>query len=123
MMDTSGKTKISTEQIPKLIPGFKFIKNACDPCILADISNNDVTLNFTCPFSISDASINPVLEYSWGIGPYAPSPLSMPSTSSISMPSFSLGNSSDKTGTSGSDAGETLGDRIKGAVTSVMNIF
>jgi hypothetical protein len=123
MMDTSGKTKISTEQIPKLIPGFKFIKNACDPCILTDTSNNDMSLNFTCPFSISDASINPILEYSWGIGPYAPSLMSIPSTSSISVPSFSMGNNSGNSGSSGSGGGETLGDRIKGAVTSIMNIF
>jgi len=123
MLDTLGKTKISTEQIPNLIPGFKFIKNACDPCILNIASNNEFSYNFTCPFSISDASINPVLEYSWGIGPYAPSLMSMPSTSDISVPSFSLGNSSDKTGTSGNDAGETLGDRIKGAIKSIMNIF
>jgi hypothetical protein len=47
----------------------------------------------------------------------------MPSTSSISVPSFSMGNNSGNSGSSGSGGGETLGDRIKGAVTSIMNIF
>ena len=124
MTDPTGNTKILPAQIPKLIPGFKFINSPCDPCVLYDQSNNTMSQNFNCPFSVSDASINPILEYSWGIGPY--SKTAMPSISSIpSMPSassFSFGNSGDASGNS-VPSSNSLGDRIKGAVTSIMNIF
>ena len=121
MTDPTGNTKILPAQIPKLIPGFKFINSPCDPCVLFDQSNNTVSQNFTCPFSVSDASINPVLEYSWGIGPY--SKTAMPSMSSIpSASSFSFGSSGDASGNS-VPSSDSLGDRIKGAVTSIMNIF
>ena len=66
-------------------------------------------------------SINPVLEYSWGLGPY--SKTAMPSMSSIpSASSFSFGSSGDASGNS-VPSSDSLGDRIKGAVTSIMNIF
>jgi hypothetical protein len=121
MTDPTGNTKILPAQIPKLIPGFKFINSPCDPCVLFVQSNNTVSQNFTCPFSVSDASINPVLEYSWGIGPY--SKTAMPSMSSIpSASSFSFGSSGDASGNS-VPSSDSLGDRIKGAVTSIMNIF
>jgi len=54
------------KELPSLLPGFSFIKGACDPCIAL---NNPP--NYTCPFSMmredGNAIISPIWQVLWGV--------------------------------------------------------
>jgi Fe-S cluster biosynthesis and repair protein YggX len=48
--------------LPKLVPGFKFLKGSCDPCgALKD------TPEYGCPFVLGDKEPSYIWKYLWGI--------------------------------------------------------
>jgi hypothetical protein len=53
LIDNSGK-KINNEDIPKLIPGFSFINESCNPCVAFD--------NSVCKFKLNVNGDNTVSE-------------------------------------------------------------
>jgi hypothetical protein len=59
---------ISYKSLPDMIPGFKFIKEKCDPCIAL---NNPPS--YTCPFNLEvkdrPSGVNPIWQYLWGLNP------------------------------------------------------
>ena len=59
---------ISYNSLPDMIPGFKFIKENCDPCVAL---NNPPS--YTCPFNLEvkdrPSGVNPIWEYLWGLNP------------------------------------------------------
>jgi len=72
--DASGNLTIPipNDQLTSLIPGFTFINGSCNPCELSNSPSN-----YSCPYSLSDSSgnnvpPNPMMEYSWKLGPFAP---------------------------------------------------
>ena len=77
LLDTSGNeiSSVDNSQLPKLIPGFQFLNEVCNPCdILAG--------NFDCPFALpadntghNNSSLlpspYPIMDWIWGIGKYS----------------------------------------------------
>jgi len=55
-----GGTEIKTEDIPKEIPGFSFVKGSCNPCIALDA-------DFSCPFRLGDDSISEPWQKLWNL--------------------------------------------------------
>lgn len=59
---------ISYKSLPEMIPGFKFVKEKCDPCVAL---NNPPS--YTCPFDLQvkdrPSEINPIWQYLWGLNP------------------------------------------------------
>ena len=55
-----GSTEIKTEDIPKEIPGFSFVKGSCNPCIALDA-------DFSCPFRLGDDSISEPWQKLWNL--------------------------------------------------------
>lgn len=59
---------ISFNSLPDMIPGFKFIKENCDPC---QAINNPPS--YKCPFSLEvkdrPEGISPIWQYLWGLNP------------------------------------------------------
>lgn len=59
---------ISYKSLPEMIPGFKFIKDKCDPCVAF---NNPPS--YTCPFNLEvkdrPSGVNPIWQYLWGLNP------------------------------------------------------
>ena len=61
-----NKTNVKPEDIPSLLPGFKFLEEPCNPC---NILNEDVP-NYNCKFSLDIGDkgiISPIWAYLWGI--------------------------------------------------------
>jgi hypothetical protein len=97
-MDAGNKptTHIKNEDIPKVLPGFKFLQQPCNPCGMRDTFSS-------CAYSIvsKNPGVNkrlstsqPILEYAWNTGPYTPS-ISSKTGSSVpgSVPSAVPGSS------------------------------
>ena len=55
-----GGTGIKSEDIPKEIPGFSFVKGSCNPCVALDA-------DFSCPFRIEDDSISEPWNKLWNL--------------------------------------------------------
>jgi hypothetical protein len=51
----STTTTVKPEDIPKEMPGFSFVKGACNPCVA-------LSGDFSCPFSINDKGNDPISE-------------------------------------------------------------
>ena len=86
--DASGNITIPVpnDQLTSLIPGFTFINGSCNPCELDNSPSN-----YSCPYSLSDSSgnnvpPNPMMEYSWKLGPFAPASVMGPVTGPVTGP-------------------------------------
>ena len=58
-----NKTNVKTEEIPSLLPGFKFLEEPCNPC-------SKDGLNYNCKFSLDigdQGTISPIWAYLWNI--------------------------------------------------------
>lgn len=62
--ETSETSIINIENLEKIIPGFKFLKEKCNPC-----SNINAIPEYNCPFELkikeNEGPISPVWEYLW----------------------------------------------------------
>jgi hypothetical protein len=65
---TKDIQNISYNSLPDMIPGFKFVKGNCDPCVAF---NNPP--NYECPFHLEvkdrPQGISPIWQYLWGLNP------------------------------------------------------
>jgi len=65
---TKDTQNISFNSLPDMIPGFKFVKGNCDPCVAF---NNPP--NYECPFQLEvkdrPEGISPIWQYLWGLNP------------------------------------------------------
>jgi hypothetical protein len=111
-LDASGNPTIpvSNDQLPGLLPGFKFINSPCNIC---ELGNNPP--NYSCPFSLSDSSgntipITPVMEYSWKVGQFAPAPVSVPTQIPTQMPNSSI---------TAPNSGSSITDKLKNALSAL----
>lgn len=63
---TKDSQNISFHSLPDMIPGFKFIKGSCDPCVAF---NNPP--NYNCPFNLEvkdkPEGVSPIWQYLWNI--------------------------------------------------------
>ena len=50
---------VDYNQLPKLVKGFKFIKQPCDPCVALNSP-----ADYTCPFSIKKKG-HPLISFAW----------------------------------------------------------
>ena len=58
-----NKTNVKPEEIPSLLPGFKFLEEPCNPC-------SKDGLNYNCKFSLDigdQGTISPIWAYLWNI--------------------------------------------------------
>jgi hypothetical protein len=78
-------THVKNEDIPKILPGFKFLQQPCNPCGIQDTFSS-------CAYSIVSKNPNvnkrlndgqPILDYAWNTGPYTPA---ISSTTGSSVP-------------------------------------
>jgi hypothetical protein len=53
---------VDYRKLPKLIPGFRFIKSPCDPCTAVNSPPG-----YTCPFSLTSNDPRPVWMSLWGL--------------------------------------------------------
>lgn len=53
---------VSNEDLPKLIPGFKFLKGTCNPC-----SALQETPDYTCPFQLRENPTSSIWKRLWGL--------------------------------------------------------
>jgi hypothetical protein len=128
--DASGNPTIPVpnDQLTSLIPGFTFINGSCNPC---ELTNNPP--NYSCPYSLSDSSGNnvppdPLMEYSWKLGPFAPASVSgsvmgsalgsVPGSGPGSVPGSVPGSGPGSvTGSTTSDTSVT--DKLKNALSAL----
>ena len=60
-------SNVDYNQLPKLVQGFTFLKQPCDPCVALN-----VPANYTCPFSVDKSSQTKnsfAWETLWGLPP------------------------------------------------------
>jgi len=65
---TKDIQNISYNSLPDMIPGFKFVKGNCDPCVAFNYPPN-----YECPFHLEvkdrPQGISPIWQYLWGLNP------------------------------------------------------
>jgi len=57
--------KVNDEDIPNVMPGFKFVKEPCNPCVALNSPND-----YSCPFQLNvkgDNSISRIWKKLWGL--------------------------------------------------------
>jgi hypothetical protein len=61
----SSVTTVKPNDIPKVMPGFSFVKASCDPCVALN-----TPVDFSCPFKLNvkgDTTVSPVWQTLWGL--------------------------------------------------------
>jgi len=111
-LDSAGQPTIpiSNDQLPGLIPGFKFINSPCNIC---ELGNNPP--NYSCPFSSSDSSgntipMNAIMEYSWKVGQFSPAKVSVPTQIPTQIPNSSI---------TAPNSGSSITDKLKNALSAL----
>jgi hypothetical protein len=62
---TQNFAPVSNADIPKLVPGFKFLKGVCNPCVALDDP-----ANYSCPFSLNvgdGGGVSAIWKNLWGL--------------------------------------------------------
>ena len=55
-------TPIPNEEIPNVVPGFRFLQAPCNPCLALDLNNPP---DYSCAFQIQDNPTSPIWKYLW----------------------------------------------------------
>lgn len=53
---------VNISELPELIPGFKFVKGVCDPCVALQ-----GVPDYSCPFTIGEKSTTNIWKRLWGL--------------------------------------------------------